>query len=82
MKVSGKKKISAVIACAAVLGVSVLSYGYSSSIGISENELQSISAQAENASSSALVCETAAIDDYELNISEFTVMDLPARAKD
>lgn len=82
MKVSGKKKISAVIACAAVLCVSVLSYGYSSSIDISENELQSISAQAENASSSALVCETAAIDDYELNIGEFTVMDLPARAKD
>lgn len=88
MKTSNKKKMStAIIACAAILSVSVLSYGYSNTIGVPENELQIVSAETTesevaDALSSALECETATIDDYELNINEFTVLESPAKSKD
>lgn len=84
MKNTKIKKTAAVIAlCAAVLSVSAISYGYSNTMPVkTDTYSEAYDDTAEISVPTSISDSTTDIDDYELYVDEFTVLQNNAKSND
>lgn len=78
-----KKNVAVIALCAAVLSVSALSYGYSNTMPVKTDTFsEAYDDTAEISVLTSISDSTAGIDDYELYVDEFTVLQSNGKSND